>query len=323
MVPRRRKDKHLPSCMYHRHGRYWYVQGGKWHKLSKELPTALTEYARYVEPPSGGMDALIDRVLMHVAPRLKPNTVKQYQLAADRLKKILAEFSPEQVRPKHIAAIKNHFAETPNMGNRVISFLRTVFNYAVEWQMVDANPCIGIRRHPEKKRDRYITDAEYAVVKAAGSPVLGAIMDICYLTGQRIGDVLAIRYSDITADGILFTQEKTGKRLIVRMTPDLRAAIERAKKCRRSTVRGFTLFHTRGGRPYAYSTVRDMLRRATAKAGVDDFHLHDLRAKSLTEAKRQGLDPQKLAGHEDAKMTDRYIRLREIDVADPPSFGQQ
>ena len=59
MVPRRRKDKHLPSCMYHRHGRYWYVQGGKWHKLSKELPTALTEYARYVEPPSGGMDALL------------------------------------------------------------------------------------------------------------------------------------------------------------------------------------------------------------------------------------------------------------------------
>ncbi|MDV7209852.1 hypothetical protein [Azotobacter beijerinckii] len=55
----------------------------------------------------------------------------QYTAAAERLKDILAEFNPDQVLPRHVAAIKNSMAATPNMGNRVLSFLRAVFTYAV------------------------------------------------------------------------------------------------------------------------------------------------------------------------------------------------
>lgn len=50
-------------------------------------------------------------------------------------------------------------------------------------------------------------------------------MDICYITGQRIGDVLKIRHSDIQDDGIFFKQEKTGNRLKVQMTADLMLAV--------------------------------------------------------------------------------------------------
>jgi len=39
-----------------------------------------------------------------------------------------------------------------------------------------------------------------------------------------------------------------------------------------------------------------------------------MRAKALTDAKRQGLDAQKLAGHASAAMTEHYIKAREIDV---------
>jgi hypothetical protein len=43
-----------------------------------------------------------------------------------------------------------------------------------------------------------------------------------------------------------------------------------------------------------------------------------MRAKALTDAKRQGYDPQVLAGHTDARMTARYIRLRETPLATGP-----
>ena len=51
--------------------------------------------------------------------------------------------------------------------------------------------------------------------------------------------------------------------------------------------------------------------------------IHDLRAKSLTDTNRQGNNAQKLAGHADGRMTERYIRAREIDIGTPPTMPKK
>lgn len=318
----RKKNRHLPPCVYEKHGAYWYVKKGKWTRLGSELHAALVEYARLSAAQGTGMPALIDRAWPEITRDLKSSTVKQYRYAADELKRILVEFEPGQVTPRVVAEIRQHYASTPNMGNRVISFLRNVMHYAVENQIIESNPCIGVRRMKEKRRDRYLTDEEYRAIRASGSDNLRPIIDICYLTGQRISDILAIRLADISDEGIHFTQQKTGARLLIEMTEDLRAAINDAKALRRN-VRGLTLFCTiRGGRPYGYTTVREMWNTACKRAGVEDANLHDLRAKSITDAKNQGLDPQALSGHTTEAMTNRYIRARDTVRAKPPSIRQ-
>ncbi|KAB1444157.1 tyrosine-type recombinase/integrase [Bordetella bronchiseptica] len=320
----RKSDKHLPPCVYEKHGAYYYVKGGKWARLAADLPTALAEYARRFDNPRGGMADLVEKVLTHVSPKLSPNTIQQYKIAAARIKDAFAEFAPDQVRPKHVAALKVDMADTPNMANRVLSFLKTVFAYAVEWQLVDSNPCIGIKRHNEGKRKRYITDAEYAAIYHHANPRMQVIMDLLYLTGQRVGDVLAIKRSDLTEDGIVFEQEKTGAKLLVRWIPELRDAVVRANALN-GNVLAPTLFRTRShgkGAP-SYGTTRDRWREAVEAAGVQDANIHDIRAKSLTDAKRQGKDAQLLAGHASPAMTDRYIRLRETLIVDGPTFNRQ
>ncbi len=322
MSRHRTTDKHLPPCVYHKHGAFWLVKRGKWERLSDSLPEALAEYARRTQTyQKGSMPELIDRVLMHISAKIKPNTQAQYRIAGEKLKKYLAEFSPEQVKQKHVAAIKVHMAETPNMANRVLSVLRIVFQYAVEWQLCESNPCIGIKRHAEAKRDRYITDAEYSAIYAAAPPRLQIIMDLLYLTGQRIGDVLRIRYADITQDGIAFTQEKINARLVVGWSPDLRAIVERARTLH-GNLRALSLLHNRRGKVPDYSTTKIQWNKACSKAGVADAHIHDLRAKSLTDAKRQGFNAQMLAGHTSEAMTARYIRLREIPQVDGPNMAK-
>lgn len=322
MSRRRTTDKHLPPCVYHKHGAFWLVKRGKWEKLAATLPEALAEYARRTQTHgSGSMPELIDRVLVHHCKKLSPNTQSQYRIAGEKLKKFMAEFSPEEVKSKHVAAIKLHLADTPNMANRVLSVLRIVFQYAVEWQLCDSNPCVGIKRHDEAKRSRYITDAEYAAIYAAAPPRLQVIMDLLYLTGQRIGDVLRIRHADITADGIAFTQQKTNASLLLSWSPDLRAAVERARKLN-GNLRALTLLHNRRGKTPDYSTTKIQWNKAREKAGVKDAHIHDLRAKSLTDAKQQGFNPQTLAGHTSEAMTDRYIRLRETPQAEGPKLAK-
>lgn len=91
----------------------------QWPQLGTDYAESLAAYAALHEGASGsGMAALIDKVLTHTAPRLRPSTVKQYAVCAKQLKKMLAEFSPEQVQPKHIASIKVALASKPNFANR-------------------------------------------------------------------------------------------------------------------------------------------------------------------------------------------------------------
>ena len=317
---RRKTDTHLPRCVYQKHGAFWYVKEGKWTRLHKNLPEALTAYARLIQGAGNGMTDLIERAHPSIIRGKADNTVKQYNQARDTLKEILKHFSYDQVKPKDIAAIKEHYDDRPNMGNRILSYLRLVFDRAVEWQLIDANPCIGIKRHAEHKRTRYMSNAEFQAIRAEASDNIRAILDITYLTGQRIGDILKIQMTDVTDAGIFFQQEKTGNRVMVQMSPDLRIAIDAALALPRHQ-RGTTLFCTiRGGRPYSYSTVRDMFKIYADRAGIKDARLHDLRAKSLTDADAEGLDATNLGGHSDPRQTQRYIRLRKTKLATPPTM---
>lgn len=317
----RGKDRHLPPCVYHRHGAYFYVKRGVWKSLGNTLTSALAEYARIIAPPIGGCDALLDRTLERCEESVKPRTYIQYELACRRLKKVLAEFSPEMVEPHHIAAILDHFRHSPNAANRLLTFARHAFSNGLTWGMCKINPTYGVKRHAEGKRDRLISAEEYRLIWQAAPAQLRAIMDVTYLTGQRIGDVLVLRLVGITKGGISFQQEKTGKRLTVEMTADIEEAIGRAKSLH-NNVRGMTLFHGRGGKPLSYKGVYDAFQRACKRAGVEDAGLHDLRAKAATDAKRQGKNPTDLLGHSTQATTTRYLRGKEFQVVSGPSIGQ-
>jgi integrase len=100
------------------------------------------------------------------------------------------------------------------------------------------------------------------------------------------------------------------------------AVIERAKALPKK-VRGMTLFCGRSGRPVDYGSAKDAFARAREAAGVADVTIHDLRAKSLTDADAEGKDAQKLGGHTDARMTARYLRGKMPTVATAPTMPKK
>lgn len=318
--PRKSKGPY-PPCFYLKHGAFYLVRANKWTRLGSDLGLALAEYARLVEAEKlGGMPKLIEDFHGALPSKLAATTKQQYRYAADVLKRKLKQFEPHDVKSKHVAAIKQSLAETPNMANRVLSFLRQVFADAVERQIVDTNPCVGVARYAEAKRKRLITDAEWQAIFDKAGPRLRVIMQLQYLTGQRINDVLKIRRSQLTDDGIVFEQQKTGARLVVRWSPDLKAAVAAANAL--TTVPALTLLRGRRGKAPDYRSVLLQWNTACEAAGVVNARLNDGRAKSATTAKRQGKDAQALLGHTSPNMTARYLRDRETPEVDGPSFRQ-
>ena len=92
----RKAERHLPPCVYFKHGAYYYVKGGKWERIGTSLGDALAEYAKRHEQPKGGMAELIDRAYAHhvKVEKLADSTKDQYRTAANLLQRKLALFAP-------------------------------------------------------------------------------------------------------------------------------------------------------------------------------------------------------------------------------------
>lgn len=220
-----------------------------------------------------------------------------------------------------MAQIRRAFSSY-SVANRTITVLRLVFDYALEEQLVSTNPCTGIKRLAQNVRTRRLLPSEFAAIRANAKPRLQAVMALCYLTGQRIGDVLGIKRTDLQADGIYIEQEKTGAKLLIAWSPELRRAVEDAKALHGKVAGPYLVKGTVGseGKPLAYKVVWKDWKAACAAAGVTGANIHDLRAMSGTEAEKQGHDPQALLGHTDKKMTQRYLRDKQVPVVRGPSL---
>jgi integrase len=294
------------------------VKKGKWVRLGDELSAALHEYARLHEQKRGGMPEMIESLLPRILVGKAPATVRKYTQTAHYLQKVFAQFAPEQVTAADVVALRRHLIDHATVCNRTISVLRMLFHEALEERLVEANPCAGVPTVKQPKRDRRVEAEEFERIKAQAAPRLAAIMDLCYLTGQRISDVLKIARGDLREEGLYVVQQKTKARVLIRWNADLRLAVDRALALH-GDVPGLFLF---GKRPPGYSGVWKAYKKAREAAGIPDVVIHDLRAMSGTEAEAQGVDPQKLLGHTDRKMTERYLRDRKITEADGPSFRQ-
>ncbi|ALX47087.1 integrase [Burkholderia humptydooensis] len=227
--------------------------------------------------------------------------------------------------------------------------LSLIFMHAVRRGLRDRNPAREIGAAREKKRDRYITDAELDAVRAAviasadyktsSARSILCLIDLAYQTAQRIGDLLALNWQNVSDEGISFHPSKTvnssGVRLLIEMTDDLRATLDQARGGKVMAIGPVICTHTGGRFTYigAYSgwkracdRARAAYEKACAEKGIAPdpkhligMHFHDLRAKALTDLKRQrgAAAAQSLAGHTTEGMTAHYTKAREVERVQP------
>lgn len=307
----------LPRWMHEKHGAFYLVRSNKWHRLAGNLHDALVEYARLTAgPDKGALGELVSKTLADMKLTVAASTFKNYTTCSRRVLEAFAEFTPQQIKPHHIARFLDDNKATPSMANLLRTFLKGMFQRAVRWGIVEANPVRDIEQFKTEKRDRYITAEEFKRIRDSATPTLACLMDLAYITGQRMGDCRHIKYADISEAGVFIKQQKTKTRVLIAMTSDLAEVIATAKALHQS-VKGLTLFHKRDGKPIPYGTLYHQWSNACRDAKVEDAHFHDIRAAAATDAKAQGLDSKTLLGHTTESSHNRYLRSKETKVAMP------
>jgi integrase len=109
--------------------------------------------------------------------------------------------------------VENVAVDRPIMANRALGHISKLFNWLCEQDIIAASPCAGIKPPaPENARDRMLSDAEIRALWHACDGIGGAAgpaVKLMLLTGQRCGEVVGMKRSEISGDVWTLAPERT------------------------------------------------------------------------------------------------------------------
>lgn len=326
--------KSLPPKMHLSNGRYFFVHRNKWHPLERDLATSLEMYAKLIrQHTAGGVSSLethVDNYMLIVEARLAPQTFKNYSHCKRNFLQAFQEFYMlTEIKPKHLNEWRAKFErdnKKPSW-NLHHSFLSGFFLEAtgLGWDDLEMNPMSAVKKFNVKSRTRLILDDELAKIYEKANGIMRSAIMIADQIGQRISDIRLLEKKNISQDGIFVKQQKTGKMLLIKMTPELTEAIESARKLCPLEESEYLFHHTTTlrkkdagpGRPYGYNTWHGYWLDACIAAEVEDAHFHDIRARVATTKDREGGSAKELLGHTHQQTTEIYLRGFEVKEVDP------
>jgi len=204
--------------------------------------------------------------------------------------------------------------------SRTVSLLGGIFSYAIRNRLLEKNPVHGVRKYPDRRKDRFLTDAELEALGKALEEFQGKdpdrrgilVIRLLLLTGARKSEIERLQWSevDLSTGHLRLMDSKTGQKVIL-LSSDARKVIKEAVALGGDpwVFPGNCLEKPFSGTPKIWARVRKL-------AGLGDVRLHDLRHTFASIAVSNNISLHIVAallGHRDPSTTLRYAHL----TADP------
>jgi integrase len=199
--------------------------------------------------------------------------------------------------------------------NRELATLRRILYLAYDWNEISAVPRIRMLKG-ERSRDFVFTHQQEKVYLETAPPPLRDVALLLLETGLRLGEALALKWSDIELDaangkklGYLFVREGKSKnaRRHVSLTPRAQETLVNRSLGSKSEY----VFANHGGKPYLVTSLDPLHKRLREDLRLPtDCVIHSFRHTFLTRFGEAGADAftiKKVAGHSSVTISERYI----------------
>jgi integrase len=214
----------------------------------------------------------------------------------------------------------------PATVNKELNLLSAALNYArrrLQWEV--PNPVQGMRLRPPEGRVRWLRKDEAerltCIAKAERqAPHLADFIQLGLHTGMRKGEILGLTWDRVDFDERIVyltdKDQKNGRYGSVPLNDEAVAALERRKAHRDEFCpQSPWVFAKRDGGRVA--DIKKGFKTACRKAGIDDFHPHDLRHTCAAWLVQDGVDIRvvsELLRHNSIQITMRYAHLAPENV---------
>ena len=131
------------------------------------------------------------------------------------------------VTARHLA-IANASGRTA--ATNVLRSLSAFFDWSLRQGLVERNPCLGVERFPDRRRDRVLNAAELKAIwdATAGADDYSAIVRLLLLTGCRANEIAGLSWEEVCSDRIVLPPERTknGRQHSVPLTATMRVILD-------------------------------------------------------------------------------------------------
>lgn len=276
-----------------------------------------------------------EEFLAEAKRKRRPSTYYEYArpFRRDRTRKgtsgvLLAAFGTLQVadvNEDQIEAFHASFSDRPYAGNRLLALLSVFFYWCEKrkYRAKGTNPCIGVERYKEEKRERFLSPAEMQrlgdALRAVDAEKRGAekrysgtavaALRFLTLSGFRESEALSLRWDAIDLDRRVITLQtsKSGKST----RPLSAAALALLADIPRVSGNPF-VFPSDKIRGTHVVELRNIWNRVRSLADLKSLRLHDLRHTVASVAASSGASLPLIGavlGHRDVRSTHRYAHL--------------
>jgi integrase len=170
--------------------------------------------------------------------------------------------------------------------DHVLVAAKVFFNWCIKRRYISENPAFGLSAHKSSTRARVLSNDELRLIWHAGEGTHGTIVKLLILTGQRRGEIAALRTEFIKADVCTLPAELC-KNSREHSFPLPKSALSLLDLTNGAGL----LFPARGshGRPYnGWSKSKSELDQ---RSGVTDWTLHDIRRTYASNLASLGVAP--------------------------------
>ena len=263
-------------------------------------------------------DLATDYLEQHAIPKKRPRSVVNDRSMIDRI--ILPRLGSKKVsavRSRDIHALHVSMKEMPHQANRVLALASKMFSLAMNWGWRSDNPVRGIERYHEERRERWLSDDELSRLLSALSahPNQRAANAVRFqlLTGARIGEVLAMRWSDVDLTrGVWIKPSHHTKQKRTEHLPLSAPALALLSAMREQGDASDRFLFPGDAPDKPLQGIRKFWRRITEQVGLEDYRLHDNRHTHASHLVSSGLSLEivgRLLGHTNPLTTKRYAHL--------------
>ncbi len=257
---------------------------------------------------------MMEKFMKEHAPRVSENMRALYSASLKHLSGFFGDMVLSEITSKKICDYKQARKEAgggaPSV-NRSLSMLSKAFSLCVkEWEWVKENPVLKVSREKENSgRDRWLTADEEKRLLDNSPQWLKEIIFFDLHTGLRQDELLSLQWSrvDLFRKIIIIQETKNGKPRTIPLNQIAMGVLMERAKVRH--LKSDLVFMSRASTKIARHNLRRAFNTALDKAGIQDFHFHDLRHTFATRLAQRGIDIykiSKLLGHVNIAMTQRY-----------------
>jgi integrase len=241
------------------------------------------------------------------------NTKRQYRQILDRLKQIAGRGLTVDLHEGHVRDIRLRFLPATFAADEAVMLLSMLWIFAKEHlaMRLGPNPTTDIRKlHKQSWTHEPWPEAVIDKFEAEARPKANASLALLLLlySGQRAGDVAAMKWGQYDGKGIQVRQQKTDTLLWIPCHWRLGDALERAER------KSEFILTTQNGSGYSAGSFCNMIAEATAQIGHKEYTAHGLRKNAAIALIEAGCEvPQVMAilGHKTWKMAMHYAQQRD------------